>query len=81
MKNSELKDLKSKTVKDLIQKTKDLKKEIVELMMEKSQAKLKNVHKILAKRREIAITLTLINLKKFESKIVKTEKSKESKEK
>lgn len=81
MNSSELKDLKSKNMKDLVQKAKDLKKEIVGLMMEKSQAKLKNVHKIRSLRRKIARTLTLINLKKYETQITKVEKLKESKEK
>ena len=81
MKKSELTDLKSKNLKDLVKKGEDLKKEIVELMLEKSQAKLKNVHKILSKRKEIAQVLTLINRKKYEINITKAGKPKESKEK
>lgn len=75
MKRTEIKDLKSKNLKDLVKKIQELKKELAEILIEKSLGKLKNVHKVHSKKKEIAQTLTFVTQKKFESLAVKTEKS------
>lgn len=66
MKRTELKVINTKNLKDLNNKTDQLRKELVEIMIEKSLGKLKNVHKSRSKRKEIAQILTFTTQKNYE---------------
>lgn len=81
MKRTETKDLKSKSMTDLITKVHQLKKEQAEMLIEASLGKLKNVHKVRAKKKEIAQALTFLALKNFEQQSQKARKLEEIKEK
>ena len=75
MKKSEFKNIKAKSINDLKDKTHMLRIELVEIMVEKSLGKLKDVHKSRAKRKEIAQILTFLSQKKFESEKLKLHES------
>lgn len=81
MKRTELKDLKSKNLKDLIPKIHELRKELAETLIEKSLGKLKNTNKIRTKRQEIAQALTFFAQKKFESQLLEANKLQDKLEK
>ena len=63
MKKQQLNEIKNKSIKDLKAQVKSIKKEIANLTMDLKLGKLKNLHAISAKRRDIAQTLTLVNEK------------------
>lgn len=69
MKKSDIKDLKSKPIYDLVKKVQDQRKELADILLEKSVGKPKNVHETQLKRKEIAQILTILNQKKFEANI------------
>lgn len=65
MKKTELKEIKSKNLTDLKNKTQQLRTELVQIMIEKSLGKLKDVHKFRSKRKEIAQILTFLTQKNY----------------
>lgn len=66
MKRKDLSDLKLKTTKDLANKIKELRVGLTNLTLEHKMGKIKNVHEIKSKKRDIAKILTIMKLKSFE---------------
>lgn len=71
MKKKDLEQLKTQDIKALKKKVADAKQEAANFKIEISLGKVKNVHSILQKKKEIAKVMTVLN---FKSKIAKTEK-------
>lgn len=63
MKKKDLTELKTKGIGDLKKKIAELEKEKVSTLLEQKQGKLKNVHEVMKKRREIARIKTILSLK------------------
>jgi ribosomal protein L29 len=63
MKKKDLDQLKNQDIKILKKKIADLKKEAATFKIEISLGKIKNVHSILQKKKEIAKVMTVLNLK------------------
>ena len=75
MKKQQLKDLRSKSLKDLTASLSALKKEVANMKINHQLGKLKNVRSISGKKRDIAQTLTLINQKLVIEKVNSNKKS------
>lgn len=69
MKKSDLAEIKKMDIKSLDEKVKKSKKELLELMLEKSTSKLTNLKVIKNKRREIAQVLTVLRQKQLLSEM------------
>lgn len=80
MKRTEIKDLRAKDLKGLTAKVQELRVEMAAILIENSLGKLKDVHKVRAKRKEMAQVLTFAAQNRFESQL-KTEKLQLEKEK
>ena len=65
MKRNELKEVKSKEIKELQVMLKDLKSQIAKLTVERSSGKTKNVCLISQKRKDVARILTIIRQKEL----------------
>ena len=63
MKIKQLNELKQQEASALHKKAEDLEKEIVKIRIELNMGKIKNVHSIKNKRKEIAQIKTIINMK------------------
>ncbi len=63
MKKKELNELKAKSIAELTRKLTELQKEKVNTQLELKMGKLKNVHLIKQKRKEIAKIKTILSLK------------------
>lgn len=63
MKKKELNELKAKSIAELTRKLTELQKEKVNTQLELKMGKLKNVHLIEQKRKEIAKIKTILSLK------------------
>ncbi|MEX2028700.1 MAG: 50S ribosomal protein L29 [Candidatus Curtissbacteria bacterium] len=80
MKKKDLEQLKSQDIKTLKKKVDDLKKEAANFKIEISLGKVKNVHSISQKKKDIAKIMTILNIKSKIAKIeVKTKVNKEVK--
>jgi len=66
MKKKDLNELKTKNIKDLIKKLNELRKELVQTKIESKMDKIKNIHSVSQKKRDIAQVTTIINLKSQE---------------
>lgn len=79
MKKSEFAQVKGLDVKELKDKTKGLKKEIADLILDKNMNKLKDVKMISKKKKELAQVLTVVRQKELlgelEAKIEKKEET------
>ena len=60
-----LKDIKNKSLIELKTLSKDLKKELAKLKLDMISKKIKNVHTLSLKRKEIARVLTLVHEKEL----------------
>ena len=67
MKKKDFSELKTKTAKELSDRLQTLRTEIVNANLELKMGRVKNVHEVIAKRRDAARILTLLKLKSFES--------------
>lgn len=67
MKRKDFNELKVKTAKDLEIKVKGLRQDLTNLILEHRMGKIKNVHEIKAKKKDIAKILTIMKLKSFET--------------
>ncbi len=76
MKKQQLNDIKNKSIKDLKGQVKNIKKEITTLTIDLKLGKLKNVHVISAKKRDIAQIFTLLNQKSVQEIAGKDKKEK-----
>jgi len=65
MKKKDFEELKTKTISDLKKKIADLEKEIVNAKLELKMGKLKNVHLVNQKRKDIAQAKTILKQKLF----------------
>lgn len=65
MKKKNLEELKNKSIKQLKDIISDLEKEIMTAKIERSQSKIKNVHAVNRKRRDIAQIKTIKQAKVF----------------
>ena len=63
MKKKDLAELKAKNIGDLKKKIVELQSEKVTLILEQKQGKLKNVHEVMGKRKDIARLKTILRLK------------------
>lgn len=63
MKKKDLEQLKKQDVKALKKKIADLKKEAANIKIDLSMGKVKNVHTLLQKKKEVAKTMTILKLK------------------
>ncbi len=82
MKKKEFIVIKGLSIKELITKVKEIKKEIAEMTMDKNMKKLKDLRAVGKKRREVAQVLTLLAQKKLLEKLTpKAEEKKVSKTK
>lgn len=63
MKKKDLTEIKSRPVKDILAKVRDLEKEKVNSQVELAMAKTKNVHEMAKIKKTIAQTLTIARLK------------------
>ncbi len=63
MKKKELTEMKSKQIKDVLAKVRDLEKEKVNFQIELSMGKTKNVHGVAGIKKTIAQTLTIARQK------------------
>ena len=68
MKKRDLKDLKKESAVSLYKKLKDLQKEKIESQISLKLGKIKNVHEISKKKKDIAQINTLLNIKTFMEK-------------
>lgn len=64
MRKRNLDEFKQMDIKALVEKSKELKKEIANLVMDKNLNALKDLKSIFKKRKELARVLTIMNLKK-----------------
>ena len=69
MKKNEFSQVKGLSVKELIDKTKQIKKEIADLTLDKNMNKLKNLKTISKKRKDLARVLTVIKQKALLEKL------------
>jgi len=60
MKKQEIKELHQKPLQDLKQFLEKLQQELIQLNVDKQAAKLKDVHTVYKKRKEIAVVKTMI---------------------
>lgn len=67
MKKKDLNELKIKTNKDLVNKVHDLKRELTTSTLELKMGKIKNVHEVRSKKKDIATILTIMKLKSYEA--------------
>ncbi|HLD11354.1 MAG TPA: 50S ribosomal protein L29 [Patescibacteria group bacterium] len=67
MKRDQKNDLKKKSRKELNEQVVKKQKELVDLVMQQSIGKLKNVHELSVKKKEIAILKTYIREKELRS--------------
>ncbi len=65
MKKKDLKELKTKDIKDLAAKVRDLEKEVTLARLELKMDKVKNVHNVRNKRKDIAQIKTIIRMKQI----------------
>lgn len=65
MKRKDIQELHSKTIKELKESAKKLQKELVQLQTDLGAGKLKNVHQIKTKRRDLAKVKTIIREKEL----------------
>ena len=65
MKKNDLTEIKSFDTKTLIEKAKNIKKEIADLIMDKNMSKLKDLKVIGKKRKDLAQTLTILKQKQL----------------
>ena len=63
MKSKDIKSLHDKTKDELLQLASDIKKELFQLRLDKSQNKLKNQRSLSTKRKDIARILSVLNIK------------------
>lgn len=63
MKMKDLVELKNKDKKELERKIKEMEKSLVETRLELKLGKIKNVHEVNKKRKELAQALTILSLK------------------
>ena len=68
MKSKDKKELHLKSIKELQKQVSDIKDELVELMLDKTQNKLKNTAQLSIKRKEIAQMLTIVRIKELSEK-------------
>lgn len=61
-------DFKEKNIKELKVAAKDARKALVDLSVQKEQRKLKNLHEVANKKKELAQILTFIRKKELEIK-------------
>ena len=73
MKKKDYKDIKIKTIGDLVKKVKELRREITEKNIELKMGKTKNVHEANTLRKDVAKILTIIKIKSFEKENTKSE--------
>jgi len=67
MKKKDLNELKTKTNKDLAKKVIDLERELTAATLELKMGKVKNVHVVRSKKKDIAAILTIMKLKSYET--------------
>ena len=79
MKTKDKKELHLKSIKELQKQVSDLKDELVGLVLDKTQNKLKNTSLISIKRKEIAQMLTIIRMKELSEKTSPAKRGKEKK--
>lgn len=65
MKKNELKQLAAFSTKELVEKAKQLKKEIANLTLDKNMKKLKDTKSIFKKRKDLARVLTVLKQKEL----------------
>ena len=65
MKKKELGEIKNKTIDDLAKKIEEKEKEIVTAMLEKKMGKIKNVHLLKSKKKDLARLATIARLKQL----------------
>ncbi len=63
MKRNDLVEIKNLTIKDIAKKVKDLKNEVLSLVIDKNSKKLKDLKVVSKKRRDIAQMLTVMKQK------------------
>ena len=80
MKKNEFVQIKGLAIKELIDKSKSIKSEIADLILDKNMKKLKDLKNISKKKKDLAQILTVIRqkelLEKLETKISKTTEEK-----
>ena len=69
MKSKDKKELHLKSIKELQKQVSDIKDELVGLVLDKTQNKLKNTSLISIKRKEIAQMLTIVRIKELSERI------------
>lgn len=74
MKKKELNELKAKSIAELTKKLTELQKEKVNTQLEFKMGKLKNVHLIKQKRKEIAKIKTILSLKTLAAQVAQAPK-------
>lgn len=74
MKKNELTQIKGLDIKELREKSKLLKKEITDLVMDKNMKKLKDVKVISKKRKDLAKVLTVLKQKEILSQLESNKK-------
>ena len=74
MKKNEFSQVKGLSVKELTDKTKQIKKEIADLTLDKNMNKLKNLKTISKKRKDLARVLTVIKQKALLEKLEELKK-------
>lgn len=74
MKKNEFSQVKGLSIKELIDKTKQIKKEIADLTLDKNMNKLKNLKTISKKRKDLARVLTVIKQKALLEKLEELKK-------
>lgn len=63
MKASEKKELRSKTVDELIKELKDLKSEVAKMSIDMKTGKIEDLNKLYRKRKDIARVMTYLSIK------------------
>ncbi|TSC87344.1 MAG: Uncharacterized protein G01um10147_665 [Microgenomates group bacterium Gr01-1014_7] len=74
MKKNEFNQIKGLSIKELIDKTKQIRKEIADLTLDKNMNKLKDLKAISKKRKDLAQVLTVIKQKQLLEKLEELKK-------